>query len=49
MPFFRPEYKLMFASQNYYIFFKQIYTIYERLIKARELIGTKVDEDLSTR
>lgn len=37
----------MFGSQNYYMFFKQIYTIYERLIKARDLINSKIDEDLS--
>lgn len=46
-PHFRPEYQLMFGSQNYYMFFKQIYTIYERLTKARDLINSKIDEDLS--
>ena len=46
MPYYRPGYKLMIATQHYYIFFKQVYTIYERLIKAQDLINLKVEEDL---
>jgi hypothetical protein len=33
-PFYRPEYNLMFSSQHHFIFLRQFYTIYERLIKA---------------
>lgn len=43
MPYFKRDYKLLFGSQQFYIFFKQFYTIYERLIKARDLINLKVD------
>ena len=46
MPYYKPGYKLMIATQHYYIFFKQVYTIYERLIKAQDLINQKVNEDL---
>ena len=49
MPYYKPGYKLMIATQHYYIFFKQVYTIYERLIKASDLINQKVDEDLLLR
>jgi hypothetical protein len=28
------------------VFFRQLYTIYERLIKARQIIEAKVDEEL---
>mmetsp|Transcript_23282 Transcript_23282/g.17698 ORF Transcript_23282/g.17698 Transcript_23282/m.17698 type:complete len:311 (+) Transcript_23282:2217-3149(+) len=43
------EYKLLYGSQFFYIFFKQLYTIYERLIKARELVSAKVEEDLCSK
>lgn len=39
----------MICTQNHYIFFKQVYTVYERLIKAKDLINAKVDEDLIVR
>lgn len=45
-PCFLPKYKLFFGSQYFFIFFKQLYTIYERLLKARDLINSKVEEDL---
>lgn len=34
-PFLKPDYKLMFTSQNYFVFLRQLYTIYERLIMAK--------------
>mmetsp|Transcript_33824 Transcript_33824/g.32937 ORF Transcript_33824/g.32937 Transcript_33824/m.32937 type:complete len:119 (+) Transcript_33824:2264-2620(+) len=49
LPYFKKEYKLMFGSQFFYIYFKQFYTIYERLLKARELVDLKVEEDLKGR
>ncbi|MFS8159917.1 MAG: hypothetical protein ACMG6E_06850 [Candidatus Roizmanbacteria bacterium] len=45
MPYFQPEYKLQYGTQFFYIFFKQFYSIYERLIKARDLVSSKVDDD----
>lgn len=34
-PFYKPDYNLMISSQQYFIFFKYFYTIYERIIKAQ--------------
>jgi hypothetical protein len=48
-PFYRPEYNLMFSSQHHFIFFRQFYTIYERIIKAQQILIAKVDEDLQLR
>lgn len=49
MPYYKYNYKLMYGTQQFYIFFKQFYTIYERIIKAKDLINQKVDEDLVQR
>ena len=46
-PYFKPDYKLFYGSQNYFVFFRQIYTIYERLIKAKQIVSVKVEEELA--
>jgi hypothetical protein len=46
-PYFKPEYKLFFSSQLYFVFFRQLYSLYERLIKAKQIIREKVEEDLT--
>ena len=48
-PYFKPDYKLMLTSQNYFAFLRQLYTIYERLIMAKSIIDAKVDEDIASR
>lgn len=45
-PFCKPGYNLLFGSQHVYIFLRQFYTIYERLMKAREIIDEKISEEL---
>ena len=48
-PYFKPEYKLLYGTQFHYIALRQIYTIYERLMKAKMVIDQKVDEDISSK
>ena len=45
-PFCKPGYNLMYGSQHIYVFLRQFYTIYERLMKAKDIIDEKVNEDL---
>ena len=45
-PGFKPSYSLLFGSSHFYMVFKMIATIYERLLKAKQLIKEKVEEDL---
>jgi hypothetical protein len=45
LPYFKPEYNLQYGTQFFYVFFKQFYSIYERLLKAKDLVASKVDED----
>lgn len=47
MPAFKPGYSLLLGSSHFYFVFKMIATIYERLVKARQLIAEKVSEDLA--
>jgi histone deacetylase complex regulatory component SIN3 len=49
IPYHTPSYKLIYGTQFFYIFYRQIYTIYERLLKAKELIDAKVESDLKER
>ncbi len=37
MPFFNQGYKLLFASQHFYVFFRLFYTLYERFLTCRNL------------
>ena len=37
----------MFGTQPIYLVFKLVATIYERLVKAKQLVRTKVEEDLA--
>jgi hypothetical protein len=45
MPYYKKDYSLMYSPQHFYVFFRFFYTFYERMVKARELIAQKVDED----
>ena len=45
-PYFKPDYRLMYGSQNFYVILRQIYTIYERIMKAQQLVADKVNEDM---
>jgi hypothetical protein len=45
MPYFRENYNLFYGTQHFYIFLRMFYTLYERLIKAKNLIYAKVEED----
>lgn len=45
VPFFRKGYTLMYSTQHLYIFLRFFYTLYERMVKAQELIREKVVED----
>jgi histone deacetylase complex regulatory component SIN3 len=45
-PFFKPDYKLCLATQHMFVFFRQLYTIYERVIKAQQIITTLVEQEL---
>lgn len=45
-PYFKPGYQLLLGGQNLFVFFKQFYTVYERLIKAQQIISDRVDSDL---
>jgi hypothetical protein len=40
------SYNLLYATQNYYVLLRQIYTIYERILKAQQIISDKVNQDL---
>ena len=44
-PGFKPGYSLLFGSSHFYMVFKMIATIYERLVKAKKLISEKVQLD----
>lgn len=45
VPFFRPGYTVMYSTQHLYIFMRFFHTLYERMVKAQELIREKVIED----
>ena len=47
VPEYKKGYSLLFGSSHFYIVFKMISTIYERLIKARQLITEKVNDDMA--
>lgn len=38
---------MIYGSKDFYLVFKMLATIYERLVKAKQLITKKVEEDLS--
>ncbi|CDW73125.1 paired amphipathic helix protein sin3a-like [Stylonychia lemnae] len=48
-PYHKPEYRLLYGSQNFYVILRQIYTIYERLMKAHQLVADKVQDDMNSR
>lgn len=45
-PAFKEGYSLIFGTLPIYLVFKMIASIYERLVKAKQLIAHKVDQDL---
>lgn len=45
MPYYKPGYQILYGDQNFYLWFKQFATIYERLYKAKGLISDKIDDD----
>lgn len=45
IPPYCPEHKLMYAPLNVYMFIVYFYSIYERIIKAKELVKMKVVQD----
>ena len=47
VPEYKKGYSLLYGSIHFYIVFKMFATIYERIVKAKQLIVAKVDEDLS--
>lgn len=47
MPEYKKGYSLLFGSSHFYIVFKMVSTIYERLMKARQLINEKVNDDMA--
>lgn len=47
MPYYKSNYKLLYGTQHHYIFLRYFYTVYERLIKAKDVIEAKVSEDLA--
>ena len=44
-PAFKEGYSLIFGTNHLYLVFKTIASIYERLVKAQQLISAKVDQD----
>lgn len=38
---------MLYGSHHFYVLLRQIYTIYERILKAKQIIEQKVDEDLA--
>lgn len=45
-PAFKEGYSLIFGTHHFYSVFKTIASIYERLVKAKQLVSAKVDSDL---
>jgi hypothetical protein len=45
VPQFKKNYRLIISTQHFYIFLQFLYTFYELLIKAKQLIQEKVLED----
>lgn len=45
LPKFTPEYELFYAPLNVYMFLTFFYSIYERVLKAEELVRAKVEQD----
>ena len=43
------EYNLIFGTHHFYVLMRQFYTVYERIMKAKQIIESKVDEDLGHR
>ena len=46
IPPYKEGYAVMFGTQAFYLVFKLLATIYERLVKAKQLVKDKVGEDL---
>ena len=44
-PAFKDGYSLIFGTHHFYLVFKTVASIYERLVKAKQLIKEKVDQD----
>ena len=49
IPAYKDGYSVMFGTQYFFLVFKMIATIYERLVKAKQLIQAKVEDDLANR
>ena len=47
LPHITPNYNLLYAPQNVYLFIKFFYGIYERFLKAKDLIYEKLLQDLA--
>ena len=47
LPHITPNYNLLYAPQNVYMFIKFFYGIYERFLKAKDLIYEKLLQDLA--
>ena len=45
-PAYKEGYSLLYGSMHFYLVFKTIASIYERLVKAQLLIAEKVNQDL---
>ena len=49
IPAYKDGYSVMFGTQYFFLVFKMLATIYERLVKAKQLIQAKVEDDLANR
>lgn len=49
VPSYESGQSLMFGTQGYYVFFRLLHMMYERILRVRELAEQKVVEDLENR
>ena len=47
LPQYKEDYSLLLGSSHFYIVFKMVATIYERLVMAKRLISAKNEKDLA--
>jgi hypothetical protein len=48
IPTYEQDHVLFYGTQLYYVLVRMMFTFYERIIKTRELINLKVDEDIGS-
>ena len=49
IPAYKDGYSVMYGTKDFFLVFKLLATIYERLVKAQQLIREKVEEDLKSK